>query len=110
MAQPGKHFIAMLRSPVSSWRHWFSHSREGRQYMYEVFRIDTHGNHFPVKVFADREEAQRLADEYEAKGHHQGYFVRQIPNCRMPDPLPTGLTHSKDMRASIAKWRSGCTE
>jgi arsenate reductase len=51
---------------------------------HEVYRIDTHGGQARVALVPSRESAQLLADHYEAKGHHQGYFVR--PVC-VPGPV-----------------------
>ena len=42
---------------------------------WSVMRIDTHGNTFKMKTGMTQEEAEKIADEYEAKGHHQGYWA-----------------------------------
>ncbi len=42
-----------------------------------VMRQDDNGNRFPVSRFADRAEAQACADEFEARGHKQLYWVAE---------------------------------
>jgi len=45
---------------------------------YEIYRIDTHGVEYIMwKGISSKERAEIIADYYENKGHHQGYFVRQ---------------------------------
>ncbi|MEZ0088896.1 SPOR domain-containing protein [Streptacidiphilus sp. EB129] len=40
-----------------------------------LMRQDDNGNQFVVARFADVEQAQRAADEFEARGHKQLYWV-----------------------------------
>ncbi|MER6302268.1 hypothetical protein ABT247_22285 [Kitasatospora sp. NPDC001539] len=42
---------------------------------FRVMRQDDNGNRFPVAGGLDRTEAQRLAAEFEARGHKQLYWV-----------------------------------
>ena len=41
-------------------------------------RADDNGNEVEVTRTATREEAERLAREYEARGHKQMYWVEEI--------------------------------
>eukprot|EP00316_Scyphosphaera_apsteinii_P017356 CAMPEP_0119332812 /NCGR_PEP_ID=MMETSP1333-20130426/83666_1 /TAXON_ID=418940 /ORGANISM="Scyphosphaera apsteinii, Strain RCC1455" /LENGTH=188 /DNA_ID=CAMNT_0007342715 /DNA_START=36 /DNA_END=602 /DNA_ORIENTATION=+ len=50
----------------------------------EVYRIDTHGSQARVALAPSLKGAELLADSFEEKRHHQGYFVRPI--C-MPGPV-----------------------
>lgn len=43
---------------------------------YELHHVDDNGNEFVVKTGLTREEAERLAAEYEARPHKQMYWVR----------------------------------
>jgi hypothetical protein len=43
---------------------------------YEVHRVDDNGNEFIVATGLSREEAERIADMYEARAHKQMYMVR----------------------------------
>ena len=45
---------------------------------HEIYRIDRNGGKARVAVAPSPGCAQLLADHHEAKGHHQGYFVRGI--------------------------------
>ncbi|KAL1496367.1 hypothetical protein AB1Y20_016323 [Prymnesium parvum] len=45
----------------------------------EVYRVDTHGGSARVALVPGEQGAHLLAAHYEAKGHHQGYFVRSWP-------------------------------
>jgi hypothetical protein len=47
--------------------------------LWRLWRQDDHGTQVPVRDFATREEAERARDEYEAKGHHQHYWVEAVP-------------------------------
>jgi len=40
-----------------------------------VWRQDDNGNRFEVARLASRDEADRLAAEYESRGHKQTYWV-----------------------------------
>ncbi|MGW6918254.1 SPOR domain-containing protein [Kitasatospora sp. NPDC054939] len=42
---------------------------------YRVMRQDDNGNRFEVAAGLAREEAERLAEEFEARGHKQLYWV-----------------------------------
>ncbi|MFF7992817.1 SPOR domain-containing protein [Kitasatospora xanthocidica] len=44
---------------------------------YRVMRQDDNGNRFLVAKDLDRAEAQRLAAEFEARGHKQLYWVEE---------------------------------
>ena len=44
---------------------------------WQVYRIDTHGNAAHVAAFDTPDAAHAMAEEYEARGHHQGYYVRE---------------------------------
>ncbi|MEU9044144.1 MULTISPECIES: SPOR domain-containing protein [unclassified Kitasatospora] len=45
---------------------------------YRVMRQDDNGNRFVVAGDLDRAEAQRLAAEFEARGHKQLYWVEAL--------------------------------
>jgi hypothetical protein len=42
---------------------------------WSVWRIDDNGNTFLVREWLSRDEAERLAAEFEARGHKQMYWV-----------------------------------
>ncbi|MDF1678804.1 MAG: hypothetical protein P1U32_08945 [Legionellaceae bacterium] len=42
---------------------------------WSVMRIDTNGNTFKMRDGLTEEQAKKIADEYEARGHHQGYWA-----------------------------------
>ncbi|MER5351132.1 SPOR domain-containing protein [Kitasatospora sp. NPDC002551] len=46
---------------------------------YRVMRQDDDGNRFPVVGGIGREAAERLAAEFEARGHKQLYWVEPEP-------------------------------
>ncbi|MFJ2187662.1 SPOR domain-containing protein [Kitasatospora sp. NPDC087861] len=46
---------------------------------YRVMRQDDNGNRFLVATGLERAEAQRLAAEFEARGHKQLYWVETDP-------------------------------
>ncbi len=45
--------------------------------MIELWRTDDHGNDFFVRSFDDAEEAERVRQEFEDRGHHQTYWLRR---------------------------------
>jgi hypothetical protein len=44
---------------------------------FAVWRQDDNGNRARIAVLASEEEARRLADELEARGHKQLYWVEE---------------------------------
>jgi hypothetical protein len=46
-----------------------------REQTWAVFRQDDNGNRFVVSTRLNREEAERLVAEFEARGHKQVYWV-----------------------------------
>lgn len=63
--------------------------------LYKVSRVDTHGNKFNVRGGLEKNEAEKLASEFEAKQHKQGYFVEkddvatnQTKHATPPKKLP----------------------
>lgn len=50
---------------------------------WRLWRQDDHGNEAVVADFATRAEAEAACAEYEAKGHHQHYWVEPVH----PEPL-----------------------
>jgi hypothetical protein len=50
---------------------------ESNDRCFEVHRVDDNGNEFIVATGLTREEAERMADMYEARAHKQMYMVRQ---------------------------------
>jgi hypothetical protein len=42
-----------------------------------VKRLDDNGNEFVLRTGLTREEAERLAAEYQARGHKQSYWVER---------------------------------
>ena len=49
-----------------------------------VYRLDYHSNEYLVEKGLSRTEADQLAEEYIAKGHHQHYWVDKEPDA-LPD-------------------------
>lgn len=49
-----------------------------------VYRLDYNANEFVVKKGLSKTEADRLAEEYIAKGHHQHYWADKQP-AESPD-------------------------
>jgi hypothetical protein len=45
---------------------------------FRVMRADDNGNEVEVMQVETREEAERIAREYEARGHKQSYWVEPI--------------------------------
>lgn len=45
---------------------------------WRLWRQDDHGNEAVVADFATRAEAEAARDGYEAKGHHQHYWVEAV--------------------------------
>jgi len=43
-----------------------------------ILRHDDNGNRFVVAECASEEEAQRIADEFAARGHKQVYWVERV--------------------------------
>ncbi|MFE0422558.1 SPOR domain-containing protein [Streptomyces sp. NPDC058953] len=43
-----------------------------------VIRQDDNGNRYRVGRYATEDEARRMADTLDAKGHHQLYSVEQV--------------------------------
>ena len=42
-----------------------------------VYRIDDNGNQFVVRRHLNHDEARRLVEEFEARGHKQMYWAEQ---------------------------------
>ncbi|SOB82287.1 hypothetical protein [Streptomyces sp. 1331.2] len=57
---------------------------------YRVMRQDDNGNRFLVAKGLDRAEAQRLAAEFEARGHKQLYWVEEDGPARAAESAGTG--------------------
>ncbi|WP_373388359.1 hypothetical protein [Pseudomonas alcaligenes] len=54
-----------------------------------VMRLDDNGNQFVVRAELDRRQAERLAAEYQARGHKQSYWAcRLVPGANDPGPTP----------------------
>ena len=45
---------------------------------WRLWRQDDHGNEVVVADFAMRAEAEAAREEYEARGHHQHYWVQAV--------------------------------
>jgi len=45
---------------------------------WRLWRQDDHGNEVVVADFATRAEAEAACAEYEARGHHQHYWVQAV--------------------------------
>ncbi|MFI6104459.1 SPOR domain-containing protein [Streptomyces sp. NPDC093595] len=43
-----------------------------------VIRQDDNGNHYRVGRYATRDEAQKMADSLDSRGHEQLYWVERI--------------------------------
>lgn len=43
--------------------------------LWAVWRVDDNGNVFVVREHLTKEEAQGVADEFEARGHKQMYWI-----------------------------------
>ncbi|WP_031078412.1 SPOR domain-containing protein [Streptomyces sp. NRRL S-118] len=43
-----------------------------------VIRQDDNGNHYRVGRYATRDEAQKMADSLDSRGHEQRYWVERI--------------------------------
>ncbi|MET9802170.1 SPOR domain-containing protein [Streptomyces sp. NPDC006368] len=43
-----------------------------------VIRQDDNGNHYRVGRYATRDEAQKMADSLDARGHEQKYWVERV--------------------------------
>jgi cell division protein FtsN len=43
-----------------------------------VIRQDNNGNHYRVGRYATRDEAQKMADSLDSRGHEQLYWVERI--------------------------------
>jgi cell division protein FtsN len=47
-------------------------------FVWAVIRQDDNGNRYRVGSYKTREEAERVADHFEEKGHRQLYVVERI--------------------------------
>lgn len=56
-------------------RHSMKSPEPIRQEMWSVYRQDDNGNRFVVSTQLNREEAELLVAEFEARGHKQVYWV-----------------------------------
>ncbi len=52
---------------------------------WRLWRQDDHGNEFPVAVFSSRDEADAECARYNAKPHHQHFWVA---TCQDRDAIP----------------------
>ena len=52
---------------------------------WELWRQDDHGHEFRVRDFDDREAAERVRDEFIARGHHQHYWLVALPGDNTPN-------------------------
>lgn len=52
--------------------------------VWAVIREDDNGNRYRVGSYKTREEAERIADQFEAKGHKQLYAVERIESTTAP--------------------------
>ena len=57
---------------------------------WELWRQDDHGNEFLVRAFGDRAAADAERDVFEARGHHQHYWVAERPGDVAVRPLDVG--------------------
>ena len=57
---------------------------------WELWRQDDHGNEFLVRAFGDRAAAHAGRDAFEARGHHQHYWVVERPGDVAVRPLDGG--------------------
>lgn len=48
---------------------------------WRLWRQDDHGNEVLVRDFDDRAAAERARDEFVARGHHQHYWVEELPDA-----------------------------
>ncbi|WP_149184226.1 SPOR domain-containing protein [Streptomyces sp. TRM49041] len=46
--------------------------------LWQVIRQDDNGNHYRVGRYATRDEAQKVADSLDSRGHRQLYWVERI--------------------------------
>lgn len=55
---------------------------------FRVMRADDNGNEVEITVVDTREEAERIARDFEARGHKQTYWVEPVvtDNALEPDP------------------------
>ena len=45
--------------------------------VWQLYRVDTHGNEFDMPLFFKcKAAAEQKAEYYNQLGHHQGYFVK----------------------------------
>lgn len=49
-----------------------------------LYRIDDNGNEVEMRRFAERNAAEALMREYEARGHKQAYLVREDRGAPAP--------------------------
>ncbi|NBE53893.1 SPOR domain-containing protein [Streptomyces boluensis] len=50
----------------------------GTMFPWQVIRQDDNGNRYRVGRYATRNEAQRIADSLESRGHKQLYWVERL--------------------------------
>ncbi|OII60365.1 hypothetical protein BJP40_10750 [Streptomyces sp. CC53] len=53
-------------------------SDSGATLLWQVIRQDDNGNHYRVGRYATRDEAQRVVDRLDLRGHRQLYWVERI--------------------------------
>jgi hypothetical protein len=53
---------------------------------YRVMRADDNGNEVEVTRVETREEAERIARDFEARGHKQMYWIEPVDEARRHGP------------------------
>ncbi|WP_344356597.1 SPOR domain-containing protein [Streptomyces gobitricini] len=53
-------------------------SESGAVLPWLVIRQDDNGNHYRVGRYATRDEAQKIADSLDTRGHQQLYWVERV--------------------------------
>ena len=52
---------------------------------WQLWRQDEHGNAFLIREFDDRASAERARDEFISRGHHQHYWIKELPGSATDD-------------------------
>jgi hypothetical protein len=70
--------------------------------MWKVLRQDDNANIFELGSYDSKEEAQRIADKFEAKGHKQMYWVEQKEDAMSyrSNPSPHMVQEKADKRVA----------
>lgn len=77
-----------------------------------VYRLDYNANEFVVEKGLSKAKADRLAEEYIAKGHHQHYWVDKQPSgdpdyaALMSSMLESGSSQTMAIRVLLSQGAS----